>query len=231
MSWLAPILKAADASKLRLYLAGTRFDFKYLPRVVSAFMASLVVPLYLWRTFKYYSEDDVFARLRPVLSLPDKDLRSLANLVQGRSRGWVSVLATIIAAPSCTLAALRASVLKEAVQYLRQELSVLLDTDSSFHESLINCYIQLLFNRRQNNELRIPFLSKHGGVFFIPLSVNSYTPLSAAQVKAGMYLPGMRDGPEVCCAFPFPSANKLCAVASHCPNGAVALPCDSRDSP
>lgn len=195
-NWLAPLLQAADGVQLRVHLAGTRFDFSYLPRVLSALaLSSAVVPLQIWRTFKFYREEDVYQRLRPLLSMSDDDLRKVSNLVQGRSRLWVSVLSKIVENPKCTFAQLYSSLLTTSIMLLDKELALLCETDTSFPTSLASYYVQLLFNRMKNNELCIPLLQQHGGVFFMPYNdKNNYVPLSEQQIISGEYLPGREVG-------------------------------------
>lgn len=138
-------------SHLHLHLAGTHFDFSYLPRIVSAFAPSgQVVPLKIWRKFKFYTEEDVFQRLRPLLSthrVSDKDLHYLCNLVQGRSRSWVLVFSSIVEKPHISFTDLCSSILTTDVSYLFEELSRLCGTDSNFISDRANYYMQLLFNR------------------------------------------------------------------------------------
>lgn len=143
----------------------------------------------MWHSFKFYLAEDVFAHLRPLLNVPEPELRDLCRSVQGRSRNWVSALQTIIRAPDRTFA----TICLEAVgEESKADISRLKNTPGidwkDFIKDIAGNYLELPLTRWQSACRRLN--RKHTGIF-----VRTSTKCIAVDVKANIIRDGVNHAP------------------------------------
>ena len=161
-------------------MAGTRFDFSYLPRVISAVgYVGQTLGVRVWRTFKFTSPSEVCQRLSSVLRIEDEALlRQLGATLQGRSRFWVKFVYHAYKNPGLSVAELYNQVSEILLEDLSRELGLLVDTDPAFPGELAGYYLGLVRCGLDEPVLAPePPVLEHGGVFFYPFTEKRFVEL------------------------------------------------------
>lgn len=199
---LAPYLAAAFDARVRVFLAGTRFDFAYLPRVSSAIGIEPARQIRVWCSFKRTTAEELPMQLSRVIRLLPQEVAALQQMLPGRSRFWVYCVTQFIQHKNLPFKDIRDKIELGLVSALERELEKMAKSDKHFSLDMVSYYFQILFNNSPGEEANTlalqqflkantPAFQRQGGVFFIDYP-EEFIPLDHADLAAGKYLPPPR---------------------------------------